>query len=1298
MHISSGEPSEKQDTALLGDVSDAKKRAGQAHRSVRFVVLAYIFVAGWWVLFTDRMMPFFVKKVSEMEEWSIYKGFVFVFVTAILLYYLIFRLAARLMRVSESLRSSERKYRHLVEASPDAVYINRGNRIVFLNAAALRMFGALEESQIMGKSSFDLFHPSCHEAIRNRHTSIRAGLAFPLVEQKIVRLDGAILDVEVAAVPFADREGGAVLVVLRDITERKRQEEEIRRLNRLYSVLSQINQAVIRVSSRKELYGEVCRIIIDDGGFTMAVMACINRETHDVAPVVSAGKGAEALLKIVISADDDCPEGRGLVGTSIREGRTCISNDYANDPRTRPWHEIAASHGYKSAISLPIRNSKEICAVLAVYSGELNCFQSQEVKLLEEVALDISFALEHLEQETLRRAAEVAQAHSLSLLRATFQSTAEGIVVVDHEEHIIDANARFSELWHLPASLHVFENDRQLLDAMLGQLDDPEAFLARVRYLDAHPEEETFDVLKMKDGRVFERYSIPQRVDGQTVGRVLSFRDVSVRVWAEESLQKSEEQLRLLVEHLPAGVVVHDSESRVILSNPEGERLLGLTNAQMEGKAAMDGAWCFSNEKGEPLPLDQYPVNQVISSRKPLEGYILGINRGESANRIWVLVNAYPEFDAQGSLRHVVVCFVDMTERKQTLEALTESEEKFRMLFDASRDAILLLDRQSYLDCNQAALAMFGASSKDEFCSKRVGGISAPEQPDGTKSIIGVRQHIEAAYATGYGHFEWLYQRFDGTQFPAEISLGLFELKGQPVLQAVVRDISWRKKAEQQLRQLSRVVQQSPSTVVITDTKGNIQYVNPKFTAITGYTSEEAIGQNPRILKSGEIPSEEYKVLWDTITSGREWRGEFHNKKKNGEFFWESASICPITDESGAITHFLAVKEDVTERKLMEESLLRTQRMESIGSLAGGMAHDLNNILAPIMMSASLLRENHSPEFKEQLICSIEEATQRGASIVNQVLTFARGAKGERSVLSVQTLATQLGKFIKEAFPKSIAFSASFPEALWNVIGDPTQLHQVLLNLCVNARDAMPDGGTLALTAENCEVDAAHAYLNQEAKPGHYVKLIVTDSGLGIPKEAIGRIFDPFFTTKEPGKGTGLGLSTAIGIVRSHGGFVTVESAIGKGAIFCVFLPATTDATAIKEAVPQSVVPRGCGEMILIVDDEAEILNVLGAILKRNGWTVIPACDGAEALALYRKHATEIKAIMTDVVMPNMGGMGLIRAIRELDPKLPILVVSGYGNESCEEELETLGVTDYLKKPFSARQILSKMDAIFKNR
>ena len=509
---------------------------------------------------------------------------------------------------------------------------------------------------------------------------------------------------------------------------------------------------------------------------------------------------------------------------------------------------------------------------------------------------------------------------------------------------------------------------------------------------------------------------------------------------------------------------------------------------------------------------------------------------------------------------------------------------------------------------------------------------------------------------------------------------------------------------EQKLRQLSRVVEKSLNLVVITDPEGRIEYVNQRFTTVTGYTLQEVLGKTTSILKSGETSPETYKTLWETIRAGNEWRGEFHTRKKNGELYWERASISAITDRMGAITHYLALKEDITEHKLLTEQFLRAQRIENIGRLASGVAHDINNILAPIMLASTMLDEELPEDTHRQLVLTIQESAKRGADIVRQVLTFARGVEGQKTLLHPQLVLAQMENILRETFPKSIECTLSIPEGLWSFFGDATQLHQVLLNLCVNARDAMmPGGGTLAMAAENVEIDENYAATAHNVKPGRYVLMKVSDSGCGIPTSMIDTIFDPFFTTKETDQGTGLGLSTVVGIVKSHNGFIEVESEQGRGSTFRVFIP-TTGAfvpNAIESPLefgPEEspAPPQGQGETILIVDDEPAILMVTSSFLIKNGYTVLSAGDGIEALTIYVKNSADIKLVVTDVMMPMMDGVNLTRALKKINPLVQVIAASGHTEISHKNDLRALGIQTFLIKPFNNHQLLEAIhNAIF---
>jgi signal transduction histidine kinase len=386
------------------------------------------------------------------------------------------------------------------------------------------------------------------------------------------------------------------------------------------------------------------------------------------------------------------------------------------------------------------------------------------------------------------------------------------------------------------------------------------------------------------------------------------------------------------------------------------------------------------------------------------------------------------------------------------------------------------------------------------------------------------------------------------------------------------------------------------------------------------------------------------------------------------------------------------IEDEMEQRKQAEAHLLRAQRLESIGTLASGIAHDLNNMLSPILMSAELLRVN-LPEESQGLVSTIENSAERAAGVVRQVLTFARGVEGERMLLQPRHLLREIANVASETFPRNIRIKCDLPKDLGCLEGDVTQLHQVLMNLCVNARDAMPDGGTLRIEADVVNLDAQYASMTEGAHAGSYFRVRVSDTGTGIPPEILGKIFDPFFTTKPLGKGTGLGLSTAIGIIKSHEGFLDVRSELGKGTTFEIFLPAADESFAAIPIAKELPVRTGHGEWILIVDDEREIRTMTAAVLTQYGYRVLAAADGTEAVSIYAQRSTEIRAVLTDIMMPVVDGVALCRVLRKMNPEVCLIVATGYADESRAQELRSLNVRDVLSKPFSTGTLLAALDA-----
>ena len=502
------------------------------------------------------------------------------------------------------------------------------------------------------------------------------------------------------------------------------------------------------------------------------------------------------------------------------------------------------------------------------------------------------------------------------------------------------------------------------------------------------------------------------------------------------------------------------------------------------------------------------------------------------------------------------------------------------------------------------------------------------------------------------------------------------------------RDITERKKAERKILQQASLIDLAQDAIVVRDLGHWITFWNKGAERLFGWTADEIKGrQVTELLYRDPAP---FAAAQQELLAKGSWSGELRQLTKAGHEVIVNSRWTLVRDDEDHPTAVLAINTDLTEKKKLESQFLRSQRMESIGTLAGGVAHDLNNILAPIMMSAPLLRQGLKPRETEILITNIETSAQRGADIVKQLLAFARGMEGERIVVNLRHMVDEMAKIVRETFPKNITVHAKNSRDLWPLIGDPTHIHQVLLNLCINARDALPNGGAITINAENMTVDDHYATFDTEAKPGPYVVLRVTDTGTGIPAEILDKIFDPFFTTKEHGKGTGLGLSTVMGIAKSHAGFLNVTSELGKGTTFSCFFPASPNAK-IEARAEKPTLPRGSGETILVVDDEVGILTAAQRLLETNGYQVITSTDGVEALAVYAQHRDTIAVVLTDVMMPVMDGAAMMRVLKKLEPNIKVIATSGIDQDAKFEELKALGMKAFIPKPYTAEKVLTAL-------
>jgi two-component system cell cycle sensor histidine kinase/response regulator CckA len=472
-----------------------------------------------------------------------------------------------------------------------------------------------------------------------------------------------------------------------------------------------------------------------------------------------------------------------------------------------------------------------------------------------------------------------------------------------------------------------------------------------------------------------------------------------------------------------------------------------------------------------------------------------------------------------------------------------------------------------------------------------------------------------------------------------------------------------------------------------------INYWNKGAERVFGWTAAEALGKNPiDLLMRGVKTPLVHQAIKATLEKG-EWSGELTEVTKGGKTVIVQGRSTLIRDDRGKPKAVLVIDTEITEKKKLEEQFLRSQRMESLGTLASGIAHDLNNVLTPLLIAVQLLKDKVTDPEDETLLDALESNVHRGAELVKQVLTFGRGVLGVRVRIQPINIVREIGQIVEHTFPKSIEFEFRAPEDLWAVIGDPTQIHQVLLNFCVNARDAMPEGGKLSIHLENIVIDEIYAGANPDSRPGSYLLITVADTGTGMSKEVQTRIFEPFFTTKKPGEGTGLGLSTSLGIVKGHGGFINCYSEPGKGSAFKIYLSANpTPAAAEQMASGHPDLPRGGNQLVLVVDDEEPIRRVAQAVLEQFGYRVLLAADGSEAVTLYAAHGREIAAIITDIAMPVMDGPSEIAAIKAINPE--VIIVGSSGLDAGNDLTRTVhaGIKHFIRKPYAAETMLRTLD------
>ena len=805
------------------------------------------------------------------------------------------------------------------------------------------------------------------------------------------------------------------------------------------------------------------------------------------------------------------------------------------------------------------------------------------------------------------------------------------------------------------------------------------------------PAQLSFNTLQMDDAKFVYLVATDLTVQKRIQNELRRTRDeLEIRVEERTAeLVKSEQRWATTLGSIGDAVISTDIECRITFMNAEAEALTGWTLALAFTKPVTE-VFNIINEYTRRKVED--PVSRVLK-----EGIVVGLANHtilvrRDGTEVPIDDSGAPIRDCGGKIMGVVLVFRDITERKQVEEAMRKSEEKYRSIVETANEGIWIVNadrRTTYVNNKMAEMLGYSAH---ELVGKS--GLDFLDEESRALSNLNIRkrkQGIKDSYEFKLirrdGSPLWtivnakplfdMDRKFVGTmsmltditerkkaeealrqahdELEARVQERTAELK--EVNKSLEAKINEHKRAEEKIREQATLLDKAHDAIGLRDLEQNIIYWNKGAEYLYGWTAEEAIGKNADDLLYKGKPSNLIEVEKILIKKG-EWKGELHQVTKVGKEIIVESRWTLIYDSEGKPRSILIINTDITEKKKIESQLLRAQRMESIGTLAGGIAHDLNNVLTPMMLSLQLLKEKFKDEQSQKLFAILEKNSQRAADLIKQVLSFARGVEGERNPLAAKHLIFEIEKIAKETFPRNIEIRTDIPKDLFTISGDATQLHQVIMNLCVNARDAMPDGGILSISAENFFIDETYVQMHTEAKVGSYISIAVSDTGIGIPPEVLDRIFEPFFTTKEFGKGTGLGLSTALAIVKSHGGFINVYSEVGKGTTFRVYLPVIK--TEMKNVEEQQLeLPIGQGELVMVAEDEDSIREVTASTLEEYGYNVLTANDGADAVALYAQNKDKINVILMDMMMPVMDGHASIRAIRRINPGIKIIAVSG---------------------------------------
>ncbi|MCS6851416.1 MAG: PAS domain S-box protein [Gemmataceae bacterium] len=1133
-------------------------------------------------------------------------------------------------RAEESLRRSEKLFRDLFEGSPDAVFVEdfEGN-VLDVNPAGCRLHG-VSRLALIGANARDLVPAFWHDRLWTDFRSLVQGET-SRAEGFSQHIDGHVVPVEINASHIEYQGRKALLLHVRDLTERRRAEEALRSSEeRLGRIVEAVGDGIL---------------IFDRSGLVTFANAAAERITGRPRAEIVGHNFRDWLSGL---ADSD---GRPMTDADSLFLRT-ISTGQAHYNVERIFRRPDGTPVIVTVSAVPLRDSAgEIIGVVASFS-------------------DI----------TRQKQAEESLRQSEERFRALVENSSDAIVVSAPDGTIRYVSPPITRLtgW-LPDELlgrngWDFIHPDDLVwahDEWAKCLATPGQFISKeFRW-------------RAKDGRfLFMEGSCTNRLHDPNVQAIVcNIRDVSERKKAEQAIRESEQRFQAFMDHGPAVAFIKDEAGRLTYMNRAFRELVGAQGDEWLGKTDFD---IWPAEVAHQLRAHD---EAILANDAPAE--VLEVMPSPSGPRRWMSFK-FPFRDAAGR-RFLGGMALDVTERLQAEEALRASERRYRLLFERNLAGVFRAALNGrILDCNEAFARTFGFESREELltsdwseCPWCIGGDVLAQLRE-RQSLA----NVETCLRRRDGGLVWVLEN---------INL-LTGDDGQPVLEGTVIDITERKRAEEERIEqhalLRALIDSIPDLIFYKNRQGYYLGCNAAFERYVGRNERELIDRSDLDLfpsAVGQAMREKDRLV---LESGRPNQCEEWLEYPDGRRVLVETLRTPFFRSDGRILGLIGISRDITGRKRLEEHLRHSQKMEAVGRLAGGVAHDFNNLLTAILGNLALVLPTLPPhDPNRRCLQATEQAAVRAAELTRQLLGFSRQTLLRLQPMFLQEVIHETVAILSRTFDPRIIVETEVAPDIWPVQADAGQMSQVLLNLCLNARDAMPEGGRLRLEVRNVTIDEKYVQQHLDARPGDFVRLRVSDTGHGIPPEIRSRIFDPFFTTKEPGKGTGLGLAVVFGIVQQHGGWVTFRSEVGQGTEFDVFLPRCRDFAADGETVSEPPASRG-SETILFVDDEATIRHLGQTVLEQHGYRVISAEDGRQAVDIYREKAARVDLVVLDLTMPRMSGKEALHALRAIDPNVPVLLASGYSPDDLAGLMEKDDAVAFIGKPYRPQELLRSVRAV----